>query len=206
MIDLDSQEVVFRTEHTGYLELLPHSLLTEKEKLFYLIDYQGNSLYGTPLEGFTIYDWKQDGEPEYLLGTVLREDSYHAVVLTPDGTEIAELPAEQWQDVEPLSPTTLAYTVYTGEGALHQRAFFRNLETGEEIVLAEGSNIFVRQIETSGGHMIRCEVDGQMLLFLNDGTPARDDLGICTYLGGDVFSCEEGLRCLDGSWLYRPEG
>ena len=206
VIDLDTQEILFQTEHNVYLLPLPHSLLLEREGLFHLIDYRGNSLFDTPMQDFTIYDWKQDGTPEYIMATILREDRQCAVVLTPDGTEIAELPAERWQDVEPLSPTTLVYTVYTGEAALHQRAFFRNLETGEETILAEGTGLFVRQIETSGGHMIRCEVGGKLLLFLNDGTPARDDLGVCTYIGGDVFSCAEGLRCLDGSWLYRPEG
>ena len=79
------------------------------------------------------------------------------------------------------------------------------METGEDVLLAEGPHLFLKRIETSGGSMLRCKVDGTTQLFLNDGTPVWTYPGSCTYLGGDVFSTDEGLRCLDGSWLYRPE-
>jgi len=127
------------------------------------------------------------------------------VLLNPDGTEIAELPAEQWQDVMPLSPTTLAYTIYSGNGPLYEEVRYRDLETGEDVLLTEGPRPFLERIETTGGSMLRCEVDGTTLLFLNDGTPVWTYPGYCHYLGGDVFSCNEGLRCLDGSWLYKPK-
>lgn len=201
-VDLQTQQIVFQS--VSSFELLPQSALVETENGFRLVDFQGTTLYDTPLKSFTVYEW--GNVPTYLIGTALKDGTFCTVVLMPDGTEIAQLPAEQWTNVTLLGPTALAYTVYSGEGALHQKAYFRNLDTGEEILLAEGSDVLVRQIETSGGKMIRCEADGNLLLFLNDGTPARDDLGPAWYLGGDVFHCEEGLRCLDGSWLYRPEG
>lgn len=204
-ISLDTQEVVFQTEHNVIFKLLPESVLLEVEDSYTLVDYQGVPLYDTALLHYNIYDWDRDETPEYLLATILRNDHYCTVVLKPDGTEIAELPAEQWQDVEPLSPTTLIYAAYTGEGAFHQELYFRNLETGEDTVLTSGTSLWYEQIETSGGHMIRCEADGRTLLFLNDGTPAWEYPDYCFYIGGDVFTSDEGLRCLDGSWLYRAE-
>ena len=205
VIDLDTQQVLYQTEHAMDLHPLPGSLLIEKDDGFYLVDYQNQLLYDTPIEHFTLFDWEQDGDPEYVVATVLRDNAYCTVLLKPDGTEIAVLPAEQWQDVMPLSPTSLAYTIYSGKGPLHEEVRYRDLETGEDVLLAEGPHLFLKRIETSGGSMLRCKVDGTTQLFLNDGTPVWTYPGSCTYLGGDVFSTDEGLRCLDGSWLYRPE-
>lgn len=205
VIDLDTQQVLYRADHGTYMRLLPESLLIEKENVFYLVDYQDQLLYDTPIEHFTFFDWEQDGDPEYVVATVLLDDAYRTVLLKPDGTELAVLPAEQWQDVEPISPTSLAYTIYSGKGPLYEEARYYDLETGEDVLLAEGPHLFLERIETSGGNMLRCEVDGTTQLFLNDGTPVWTYPGYCNYLGGDVFSTDEGLRCLDGSWLYRPE-
>lgn len=200
-IDPDTRDVVFRADNQ--FTLLPQSALVWNGTDFNLVDYHHQRLCDTPLLDAAVYVW--DGKAKYVIATALRDNRYCTLILNLDGTELAELPPEQSYQVVPLSPTAVAYTVYSGEGVMHQKAYLYNLETGKEQLLTEGTNLFVYQIETTGGHMICCEQDGNLLLFLNDGTLARDDLGRATYLGGDVFSCQEGLRCLDGSWLYKPE-
>ena len=84
VIDLDTQQILYRADHETYMRLLPESLLIEKENALYLIDYQDQLLYDTPIESFTFFDWEQDGDPEYVVATVLRSNAYCTVLLKPD--------------------------------------------------------------------------------------------------------------------------
>ena len=201
-VSLTTGESVFSWNQA--FTLLPDGAIAETNLGSILVDRQGNRLDDRLLDNSPlIYDWNGDGTPEYLLTNTM-QDVYSTLVLAPDGTELGTIPMHTIS-VHALSPTTLAYAEPTGTGALLFEAHLVDLQTGTDTVLTAGKNLYVQPITTSGGQMLLCITDEDSQLFLNDGTPARDDLGICTYLGGDVFACTEGLRCLDGTWLYKPE-
>ena len=200
-IDLATGAVEFTWDQL--FTLLPEGVLAGTSQGTMLADRQGNRLYSRLLNSPYVYDWDGDGDPEYILASTM-QDAYTVLVLVPDGTELASVP-DHLVPLRSLSPTSLAYTTSTGTEAMCFEAHLVDLQTGSDTVLTSGKNLYAQFITTSGGQMLLCTMEDDALLFLNDGTPARTDLGPCTYLGGDVFACEEGLRCLDGSWLYRPE-
>lgn len=216
VIDLSTKQELSQTVFGQNQEFiaLPHSaLLCEGDRKWKLVDWQG-----TPLFSETFWDcpviYEENGVPQYLVGQILRSTEFIPVILRPDGTVLGELPADPLQ-IELASSEAITYTISAGT---NQEAHIYFLETGEDLVLTQGSSIVlsasmdlgtgsfvqVRQIETSGGHMFPITVDNRLCLFLNDGSPGRQDLGSAAYLGNDVFSTEDGLRTLDGQWLYHP--
>ena len=214
VLDRENSRTVFRAVNlrTGEailqrdlaFQMLPDGMLAYTGTGCQLLDRQGLPLNSRTMDDAAPYDWDSDGDPELILGSVLQDGVYSTVLLTPDGTELAVLPTESHY-VTPLSPTKIAYSVFTGGEALRQEARLLDLDNSTDILLTTGSWALVQPIETSGGRMILCEGTDFRQVFLNDGTPVIPDLDTGHYLGGDVFSTDEGLRCLDGSWLYRPE-
>ena len=198
VVDLQAGAVLLREQQP--VELLEHALLVTRDGGRRLVDLQGQPLSDHTMHHASPCDLDADGRPELIVGTILRDGSYSTVLLLPDGTELAVLPTEDTY-VFPLSTTKFVYAVFTGEAALQQQLRLLDLDRDTDIPLSTETLPQPQLIETSGGQMILC--GGR--LFLNDGTPARTDLGSCRYLGGDVFACTEGLRCLDGTWLYRPD-
>lgn len=216
VIDLSTKQELSQTVFNQNQEFLalPHAaLLCEGERKWKLVDWQG-----TPLFSETFWDrpivYEENGIPQYLVGQILRGTAFIPVILRPDGTVLGELPADP-SLIELASSAAITYTIPAGS---NQEAHLYILETGEDLVLTQGGSIVlsasmdlgtgdfvqVRQIETSGGHMFPITVDNRLCLFLNDGSPGRQDLGRADYLGHDVFSTEDGLRNLDGQWFYRP--
>lgn len=212
VVELSTQQEVYRSSST-FILLPDAALVCQGGRQWQLQDWQGQPLFEQNFTDQPII-YEEDGVPLYLVGQVLRGTSFIPVILRPDGTVLGELPADL-SEIGLVSSTAITYSLSVGEQA---EAHLYLLETGEDILLTWGNEIVlsgtleqgahpgrqVRSIETSGGHMFVITVDQQLLLFLNDGTPGRQDLGPAVYLGDDVFSTEDGLRCLDGSWLYRP--
>lgn len=217
VVDLSTQQELPQTVFDvtqSFLPLPDSAVVCERDRQWALVDWQGNRLLDETFIDRPILC--SDGTTvSYLVGQVLRGTQFIPVIVTPDGTVLGELPADPLE-IGPVSSGYLLYTT-TGSGSL-QTAYLRDLETGTDTLLAQGSRIVLGisqtagdgsstqmlQIETSGGHMFCLTVDGAVQLFLNDGTPGRLDLGEAVYLGSDVFSTPDGLRCLDGSWLYQP--
>lgn len=216
LMDLSTRQVLSQTvfgSARSFVPLPSSALICQTDRQWILVDWQGNRLFDEVFTDCPIV-FEADGTPQYLVGQVLRGTQFIPVILTPTGTVLGELPGDPLE-IGPVSSRYLLYTTSTGS---QQIAYLRDLETGTDTLLAKGSRIVlgglqasgdgtshcVMQIETSGGHMFTLRVDGQMQLFLNDGTPGRLDLGEAEYLGSDVFSTATGLRCLDGSWLYQP--
>lgn len=213
VIELSSQREVYRDDRE--FVLLPGSVLVcRRERQWQLQSWQGETLYGEVFIDRPIV-YEQDGVPQYLVGQVLRGTEFIPVIVRPDGTVLGELPADPAQ-LGLASAEAVTYVLETGRG---EEAHLYLLETGEDVLLARGGEILlsaglernpaeyeqVRRIETSGGRLYVLTVDGTLRLYLNDGTPARQDLGAATYLGGDVFRTETGLRRLDGSWVFSAE-
>lgn len=210
VVELSTQREVYRSDREFIL--LPGAVLVcQRERQWQLQSWQGEALYDEVLiDRPEVYE--EDGVPQYLVGQVLRGTEFVPVILRPDGTVLGELPADPTQ-IGLASAGAVTYVLKTGRG---EEAHLYLLETGEDVLLARGGEIVlsaglerspadyeqVRQIETSGGKLFVLTVDNTLRLYLNDGTPARQDLGTATYLGGDVFHTETGLRRLDGSWVY----
>lgn len=211
VIELSSQREVYRDARE--FVLLPGSVLVcQRERQWQLQSWQGETLFGEVFIDRPIV-YELDGVPQYLVGQVLRGTEFIPVIVRPDGTVLGELPADPAK-LGLASAEAVTYVLKTGRG---EEAHLRLLETGEDVMLARGGEIIlsaglernpaeyeqVRRIETSGGTLFVLTVDNTLRLYLNDGTPARQDLGAATYLGGDVFRTGTGLRRLDGSWVYK---
>ena len=200
-VDLETGTVLFRRNQPFHL--LPDSILANLDVGAQLLDRQGQPLNEKIFGIAYPCDADSDGDSDLILGSPLK-DSDTTIVMLPDGTELASIPTSE-RYVSPITPTQIIYCVFTGADALQQEVHLLDLDKGTDMLLVTDSSFTMQPITTSGGQMLLCTTEEGTRLFLNDGTPARDDLGPCTYLGGDVFACDEGLRCLDGSWLYRPE-
>lgn len=216
VIDLSTQQELPQTVFRADREFLPlpqSALICEADRQWTLVDWQGNRLYEEAFLDRPIL-LEEDGIPQYLIGQVLRETAFVPVIVSPDGKVLGELPADPVE----LGPVSSQYLLYVTDDGSQQTAYLRELDTGTDILLARGSRILlgglqrsgdgsedrVLRFSTSGGRMLALTVDGQLRLYLNDGTPGRLDLGDAVYLGDDVFSTQDGLRYLDGSWLYQP--
>ena len=193
-VDLSDGEIVFQWNNP--FVLTKNGVLAQTGQGHQLLDRQGRPLSDLILTDAYVFE-------DLILGQVQTGDAKETLLLSSAGTLLAELPTALMH-VRPLTGSLVFYAVVTGEDYYEQQGYLVDLATGRETLLTTNSQLQTELIQTSGGPLLLCRNGEGADLFLSDGTAAREDLPPCSY-EADIFSCGEGLFCLDGQWLYQPD-
>ena len=201
VLDFNSGKSV--CSRTSPFYLLPGSILaqTGSRGEWQLLNFQGKLLYSTPLMNPTPLG-------EHLLAAARPiDDIYTTVLLDEQGKELLALPTEA-PFLTSLTPELLFYSVFGDDQGQYQKGILRDMTTGEETLLLEGKYLKAELVETTDGELIFCRGVSQegapiSHLFTLEGKEVLSDVTVLDYHGGDVFETEQGLICLDGTWLYQ---
>lgn len=200
-VDLNSGKTVYRKN--GSFQLLPGSILVESGSRgeVKLLDFQGKALYPSPLLDPAPLNevWMTAARPT--------NDTYTTVILDYHGKEILALPTEA-TFLSSLSPNLLFYAAFTGQDTILQKGILRDMDSGREVLLMEGKYLKADTLDVTDGSVILCRgvsLDGVPIsrLFTIEGKEILPNVTILDYAGGDVFVTDQGLICLDGTWLYK---
>lgn len=190
-VNLTSGETIFQWNKP--FTMTKHGVLAQTDQGWQLLDTQGSALSELVLTDAYVYE-------DLILGQIRKDNGHETLLLSSAGTLLAELPTELMH-VEPLSENLVFYAVVTGEEYYSQKGYLVDLATGRETLITTGAQLQMELIQTTGGPMLLCQNSEGAQLLLIDGTLARQDLPPCSY-ESDIFTCGDGLFCLDGRWLY----